>query len=145
MFVIEVEGIEVRFDLEQLIDRIDGIENCLQLVLMEIGNYLLETRQCAKMMEIRKIERNYVKINHINSAIYQKLACWVVLYSRNFFPVCFCLIQFLTVLGLRIAEPFFKFVDVSRHCCKWNWCVLKARIFFQEIVVRLVSKVGSSL
>ena len=60
MLVIEVEGIEVRFDLEQLIDRIDGIENCLQLVLMEIGNYLLETRQCAKMMEIRKIERNSV-------------------------------------------------------------------------------------
>jgi hypothetical protein len=27
---------------------------------MEIGNYLLETRQCAKMMEIRKIERNSV-------------------------------------------------------------------------------------
>jgi hypothetical protein len=55
------------------------------------------------------------------------------------------LIQFLTVLGLRIAEPFFKIVDVSRHCCKWNWCVLKARIFLQEIVVHLVSKVGSSL
>ena len=60
MLVIEVEGIEVRFDLEQLFVRIDGIQNCLQLVLMEIGNYLLETRQCAKMMEIRKIERNSV-------------------------------------------------------------------------------------
>ena len=57
MLVIEVEGIEVCFDLEQLVDRIDGIQNCLQLVLMEIGNYLLETRQCAKMMEIRKIEK----------------------------------------------------------------------------------------
>ena len=41
MLVIKVEGIEVRFDLEQLIDRSHGIENCLQLVLMEIGNYLL--------------------------------------------------------------------------------------------------------
>jgi hypothetical protein len=60
MLVIEVEGIEVHFDLEQLVARIDGIENCLQLVLMEIGNYLLETRQCAKMMEIRKIEKNSV-------------------------------------------------------------------------------------
>lgn len=54
MLVIKVEGIEVRFDLEQLIDRSDGIENCLQLVLMEIGNYLLKTRQCAKM-ETRNI------------------------------------------------------------------------------------------
>ena len=31
MLVIEVEGIEVCFNLEQLVDRIDGIENCLQL------------------------------------------------------------------------------------------------------------------
>jgi hypothetical protein len=27
---------------------------------LEIGNYLLESRQCAKMMEIRKIEKNSV-------------------------------------------------------------------------------------
>jgi hypothetical protein len=27
---------------------------------MEIGNYLLETRQCAKMMKIKKIEKNAV-------------------------------------------------------------------------------------
>lgn len=80
----------------------------------------------------------HVKINHINSAIYQKLACWVVFYSRNSFQVCFCLIEFLTVLGLRTAEPFFKFVDISRHCCKWNWWVLKERIFLQEMKISLV-------
>jgi hypothetical protein len=48
----------VKFDVERLIERIDGIENCLRLVLMEIVNYLFETRQCAIMMEIQKIEKN---------------------------------------------------------------------------------------
>jgi hypothetical protein len=58
MLIIEVQGNQVQFDVEQLIERIDGIENCLQLVLMEIGNYLFETRQCAMMMEIQKLEKN---------------------------------------------------------------------------------------
>jgi hypothetical protein len=58
MLIIEVQGNQVQFDVEQLIGRIDGIENCLQLVLMEIGNYLFETKQCAIMMEILKIEKN---------------------------------------------------------------------------------------
>lgn len=48
----------MKFDVEQLTEIIDGIENCLQLVLMEIGNYLFKTRQCAMMMEIQKIEKN---------------------------------------------------------------------------------------
>lgn len=60
MLIIEVQGNQVQFDVEQLIERIDGIENCLQLVLMEIGNYLFETRQCAMMMEIQKIEKNAI-------------------------------------------------------------------------------------
>jgi hypothetical protein len=34
--IIEVQGNQVQFDVEQLIERINGIENCLQLVLMEI-------------------------------------------------------------------------------------------------------------
>jgi hypothetical protein len=58
MLIIEVKGNQVQFDVEQLIERIDGIENCLQLVLMEIVNYLFETNQCTMMMEIQKIERN---------------------------------------------------------------------------------------
>lgn len=58
MLIIEVQGNQVQFDVGQLIERIDGTENCLQLVLMEIGNYLFETRQCAIMMEIQKIEKN---------------------------------------------------------------------------------------
>jgi hypothetical protein len=41
--IIEVQGNQVQFDVEQLIERINGIENCLQLVLMEIVNYLFET------------------------------------------------------------------------------------------------------
>jgi virulence-associated protein VapD len=58
MLIIEVQGNQVQFDVEQLIERINGIENCLQLVLMEIGNYLFETRQGTIMMEIQKIEKN---------------------------------------------------------------------------------------
>ncbi len=58
MLIIEVQGNQVQFDVEQLIERINGIENCLPLVLMEIGNYLFETRQCAIMMEIQKIEKD---------------------------------------------------------------------------------------
>jgi virulence-associated protein VapD len=45
----------VQFDVEQLIERINGME---KLVLMEIGNYLFETRQGTIMMEIQKIEKN---------------------------------------------------------------------------------------
>ncbi len=56
--IIDVQGNQVQFDVEQLIERINGIENCLQLVLMEIVNYLFETKQCAIMMEIQKIEKN---------------------------------------------------------------------------------------
>ncbi len=58
MLVIEVQGNQVQFEVGQLINRIDGIENCLPLVLMEIGNYLSETKQCTIMMEIHKIEKN---------------------------------------------------------------------------------------
>ena len=36
MLIIEVQGNQVQFDVEQIIERIDGIENCLQLVLMEM-------------------------------------------------------------------------------------------------------------
>ncbi len=43
MLIIEFQGNQVQFDVEQLIERIDGIENCLQLVLMEIVNYLFKT------------------------------------------------------------------------------------------------------
>ncbi len=60
MLIIEVQGNQVKFDVEKLIERIDGIENCLQLVLMEIRNYLFETNQCAIMMEIQKIEKNAI-------------------------------------------------------------------------------------
>jgi hypothetical protein len=60
MLIIEVQGNQVQFDVEKLIERIDGIENCLQLVLMEIRNYLFETNQCAIMMEIQKIEKNAI-------------------------------------------------------------------------------------
>ena len=56
--IIEVQGNQVQFDVEQLIERINGIENCLQLVLMEIGNYLFETRQYDIVMELQKIEKN---------------------------------------------------------------------------------------
>jgi hypothetical protein len=56
--IIEVQGNQVHFDVEQLIERINNIENCLQLVLMEIVNYLFETKQCAIMMEIEKIEKD---------------------------------------------------------------------------------------
>jgi hypothetical protein len=56
--IIEAQGNQVQFDVEQLIERFNEIENCLQLVLIEIGNYLFETRQCAIMMEIQKIEKN---------------------------------------------------------------------------------------
>jgi hypothetical protein len=55
VLIIELQGNQVQFDVEQLIERIDGIEN---LVLMEIGNYLFETRQCTIMIEIQKIEKN---------------------------------------------------------------------------------------
>jgi virulence-associated protein VapD len=58
MLIIEVQGNQVQFDVEQLIERINGIENCLQLILMEIGNYLFETRQGTIMIEIQKIEKN---------------------------------------------------------------------------------------
>ena len=58
MLIIEVQGHQVQFDVEQLIQRIEGIGNCLPRVLMEIGNYLFETKQCAIMMEIHKIEKN---------------------------------------------------------------------------------------
>jgi hypothetical protein len=58
--IIEVQGNQVQFDVEQLIERINGIENCLQLVLMEIVNYLFETKQCAIMMEIEKIEKDAI-------------------------------------------------------------------------------------
>ena len=58
MMIIEVQGNQVHFDVEQLIERINNIENCLQLVLMEIVNYLFETKQCAIMMEIEKIEKD---------------------------------------------------------------------------------------
>jgi hypothetical protein len=60
MMIIEVQGNQVQFDVEQLIERINGIENCLQLVLMEIVNYLFETKQCAIMMEIQKIEKGAI-------------------------------------------------------------------------------------
>ena len=60
MFIIEVQGNQVQFDVEQLIERINGIENCLQLVLMEIVNYLFEMKQCAIMMEIQKIEKDAI-------------------------------------------------------------------------------------
>ena len=60
MLIIEVQGNQVQFDVEHLIERIDGIENCSQLVLMEIGNYLFETRQGTIMMEIQKIEKNAI-------------------------------------------------------------------------------------
>jgi virulence-associated protein VapD len=55
MLIIEVLGNQVQFDVEQLIERINGME---KLVLMEIGNYLFETRQGTIMMEIQKIEKN---------------------------------------------------------------------------------------
>jgi hypothetical protein len=45
MLIIEVQGNQVQFDVEKLIGRINGMENCLQLVLMEIRNYLFETNQ----------------------------------------------------------------------------------------------------
>ena len=57
MLIIEVQGDQVQFDVEQLINRIDGIKNCLPLVLIEIGNYLFETRQCTIMMEIHTRQR----------------------------------------------------------------------------------------
>jgi hypothetical protein len=60
MLIIEVQGNQGQVDVEQLIERIDGIENCLQLVLMEIVNYLFETKQCAIMMEIQKIEKDAI-------------------------------------------------------------------------------------
>jgi aerobic-type carbon monoxide dehydrogenase small subunit (CoxS/CutS family) len=60
MLIIEVQGNQVQVDVEQLIERIDGIENCLQLVLMEIVNYLFEAKQCAIMMEIQKIEKDAI-------------------------------------------------------------------------------------
>jgi hypothetical protein len=58
MLIIDTQGNQVQFDVEKLIERIDGIENCLQLVLMEIVNYLFKTNQCAIMMEIQKIEKD---------------------------------------------------------------------------------------
>lgn len=58
MLIIEVQGNQVQFDVELLIERINGIENCLPLVLMEIGNYLFETRQCVLIMEIQMIEKD---------------------------------------------------------------------------------------
>jgi hypothetical protein len=60
MLIIEVQGNQVQFDVEQLIERINGIENCLQLVLMEIVNYLFEMKQCTMMMEIQKIEKDAI-------------------------------------------------------------------------------------
>jgi aerobic-type carbon monoxide dehydrogenase small subunit (CoxS/CutS family) len=60
MLTIEVQGNQVQFDVEKLIERIDGIENCSQLLLMEIGNYLFETNQCAIMMDIQKIEKDAI-------------------------------------------------------------------------------------
>jgi hypothetical protein len=51
---------QVQFDVEQLIERINGIENCLQLVLIEIVNYLFEMKQCTMMMEIHKIEMDAI-------------------------------------------------------------------------------------
>jgi hypothetical protein len=60
MLIIEVQGNQVQFDVEQLIERINGIENCLQLVLMEIVNYLFEMKQCTIKMEIQKIEKDAI-------------------------------------------------------------------------------------
>ena len=41
MLIFEVQGNQLQFDVEKMIERINGMENCLHLVLMEIGNYLL--------------------------------------------------------------------------------------------------------
>jgi hypothetical protein len=60
MLIIEAQGNQLQFDVEKMNERINGMENCSQLVLMEIGNYLFETSQCALMMEIQRIEKDAI-------------------------------------------------------------------------------------